>query len=166
MKSFIYGLTDPRDGSVRYIGKTTTGMERPRAHRYLSDGDHTHKAHWILKLQREGLEYGIVVLEECVREDLSAAECFWIAQGRGLGWRLTNLTKGGDGTLGFVQPEHVRVAVASANTRRKGVPFTEEHKARMSASMKGQHRPRWSEETREKIMRGQSAARARKRGIS
>jgi hypothetical protein len=40
----------------------------------------------------------IVVLEELSdASDLNPAEMFWIAQGFGLGWRLTNLTRGGAG---------------------------------------------------------------------
>ena len=29
---FIYGLVDGRDGRVRYVGKSATGMRRPIAH--------------------------------------------------------------------------------------------------------------------------------------
>ena len=33
-KFLIYGLVDPRDGQLRYVGKSTSGLRRPRSHWY------------------------------------------------------------------------------------------------------------------------------------
>lgn len=62
-----------------------------------------------------------------------------------------NLTQGGDGTLGFTQPEHVRYAVSKANSERLwseesrqksskaklGCTFSEEHKRKIGDSRRG-----------------------------
>lgn len=62
-----------------------------------------------------------------------------------------NQTNGGDGTVGFHQPDHVRAAVATANSRRVwskeskqrssqaklGKTFTEEHKRKIGEAIKG-----------------------------
>lgn len=59
----IYGLLDPRTGLLRYIGKSTCGLRRPRMHRSVPKKEGKHKTNWLLQLQREGLEPEIVVLE-------------------------------------------------------------------------------------------------------
>lgn len=70
-------------------------MRRPREHRRPSCPD-TYCRRWVRTLQRIGLDYEIVVLEN-VRpwEDLADKERWWIAYGRASGWPLTNLTDGG-----------------------------------------------------------------------
>lgn len=99
----IYGLTDPRTGLVRYIGKSQRGMERPLNHgqpRYLI-GDRSYKGNWIRSLRALGLEHGIVVIEECSAPDvLPDRERWWIAFARAWGLPLTNLTDGGEGAPG------------------------------------------------------------------
>lgn len=62
-----------------------------------------------------------------------------------------NQTSGGDGTVGFIQPDYARKAVSVANHERiwskesrerssnskKGIPFTEEHKKKIGNSRRG-----------------------------
>lgn len=99
MKNIIYGLTDPRTGEIRYIGKSTNGMRRPNIHSTPSClRDETHKTHWIRELRRNGLRYGIVVLATTADKcELNKLEKALIAKARSDGWRLTNATDGGDG---------------------------------------------------------------------
>lgn len=146
-KFLIYGLTDPRTGQVRYIGKSTTGMQRPLQHR--SDTV-THRGRWIVGLERRGLQYGIVVLYRCKRaEDLADAECEFIALYRKLGVRLTNCTDGGDGTLGYRHTKESRASIGEKNRiRYTGRKLTPEWKAKVVAALIG--RP-VSAETRERM---------------
>lgn len=96
-RHLVYALTDP-DDSVRYIGRSGTGLNRPREHVARSAREQTYKANWIRALLRRGLMFGVRVLEECESADAAAcSEVAWIARGRALGWRLTNLTSGGEG---------------------------------------------------------------------
>jgi hypothetical protein len=103
-KFLVYGLIDPRDGQLRYIGKSCSGLRRPVSHGWpsaLKTDSKTWKGRWIADLQRAGLQYEILVLEEhLAAEPLAEAEQFWIAYFRSLGCRLTNLTVGGEGTPG------------------------------------------------------------------
>lgn len=95
----IYALLDPRTGAARYIGKSSSGL-RPQSHALVSNlkRDKSHKATWIRALQRDGLSYGVLVLETVIhREQLDEAECRWIAAARVVGWPVTNHTDGGDG---------------------------------------------------------------------
>ncbi len=99
--SFIYGLIDPRDGQLRYIGQTSCGKKRfckligkhalaPR----------TYKNSWIKGLRNNGLLPEILIIEECSIDKLSELEIFYIEYFRSLGCRLTNTTEGGEGTRG------------------------------------------------------------------
>lgn len=100
---FIYGLIDPRTGEVRYIGQTGKGLYRPKRHGTAAAlrKDNTYRGKWIRKLAAEGVTYEVVILEVCTPETVHARERDWIAWGRHLGWRLTNLTDGGEGTAGL-----------------------------------------------------------------
>lgn len=90
----IYGLIDPKTRLIRYVGKSSSGMKRPRDHGKRSCPD-TYCRRWVRSLERIGLTYEIVVLEILPdHTDLAAAERWWIAYGRGCGWPLTNLTDG------------------------------------------------------------------------
>lgn len=104
---------DPRDGAWRYIGKSSSGMKRPKAHgrsSTLKVESHFPVHRWIEKLRRLGHEYQILVLEETTKDQLAEAECEWIAEARRQGVDLLNLTDGGEGALGYKQ---------SMETRRK-----------------------------------------------
>jgi hypothetical protein len=102
----VYGLVDPRTDAVRYIGKSCSWMKRPTQHRQENflRRDRTHKGNWVRQLAALGLAYRVEVLEVCPSErELGDVERFWISQAKGLGWPLTNISKGGDG--GAMPPE-------------------------------------------------------------
>jgi hypothetical protein len=112
--AIIYGLVDPRTRLIRYVGKSTSGLRRPRRHRRECAGK-THRERWIAQLRCAGLDYEIAVLEVSPA-DLALAERWWIAFGRASGWPLTNLTDGGDGAPGRVISEET-AAKRSASLR-------------------------------------------------
>ena len=121
-QTIIYGLVDPRTLLVRYVGRSSTGVQRPRQHRRRAAHERNHKASWIRSLLALGLDYTIVVLEVVHKDALDSAERFWIAYGNACGWPLTNHTAGGEGSSGRV--------------------LSSETLAKMSAAQKGRKRPR------------------------
>lgn len=126
-KFLIYGLIDPRDGQLRYVGKSTNGLERPRHHSYPSVllVEKTYKANWLRQLLAEGLKPDIEVLEvHETAESLSEAEQHFIAYFRFVGCRLTNLTIGGDGCVGRIPTIEHREKISKANRGRKYGPET------------------------------------------
>lgn len=135
-KNIIYGLTDPSDGQVRYVGKSMNGLLRPKAHARLSQSKgSTYKDRWVRKLRRLGLNYGIVVLERGIpTEDLYDAEQRWIRHYREIGARLTNLTDGGPGNIGWVPSPATRKKISRANQGRK---HDDEFRQQVSERMKG-----------------------------
>ena len=152
MSNIIYGLADPRTNVVRYIGKSTTGMRRPRQH--LRPGvlatDPTWKGRWLRQLNAEGLRPLITVIENCTRDVLSDREIFWIAEGRRRGWPLTNLTNGGDGTTGRVVSAS-QIEAIGARFRGKKLPL--ETRAKISAANTGKVQPFEQVEQRTRAVR-------------
>jgi hypothetical protein len=115
-KIFIYGLYDPRDREVRYIGKTTTGVYRINRHRNESSrrrltGDRPSQycQRWVDKIASDGYPFEWFVVSYSTKESLCDDEKSWIGFFKDMGCRLTNMTAGGDGG-GFAR---------SAETRRK-----------------------------------------------
>lgn len=144
---FIYGLIDPSDGVVRYVGKSYTGMVRPKTHLMPSRlAERSHKAHWIRSVLSLGRRPAIVILEELEQpEGLNEAECFYISYLNWLGCRLTNATIGGDGAPGHRASAETRAKMSAV---RKGRTQSPEHLAARSAALKGHA---VSDETRQKI---------------
>lgn len=67
-KFIIYGLFNPRDGQLRYVGKTSRLLRR-YANRLLAgrQNKNTYKAHWINALLRSGMKPEIDVLEHTLK---------------------------------------------------------------------------------------------------
>lgn len=151
----IYALTCPRCGAVRYVGKSTAGMSRPRSHFAPSHlRPHNHRTAWLRSLKDAGLHYGILVLEEFSDADgINEAERRWIAHGRAAGWPLTNGTDGGDGMSGRVPSQQMREKSAAAQRGQKRPHNIDKNKspemrAKVSAALKGRV---YSEETLQRM---------------
>lgn len=141
----VYGLTDPRTGEIRYVGKSAKGMKRPQEHGRKGRGNGRCK-NWVASLAKIGLKCGIEVLECCeTLDELSTAEVRWIKKGRDAGWRLTNLTDGGEGAPGHIKSPATRRKLSQAAIERQANPEVRE---RIRQRMLGHE---VSEETREKI---------------
>jgi hypothetical protein len=102
--SYIYGLKDPRDGLVYYVGKSNDPDTRLIQH--LEKRSNPHKIAWIESLEAEGLTPELVILETVDRANWKESERYWIALGREEGWPLTNILDGGEGSDAFVGPSY------------------------------------------------------------
>jgi hypothetical protein len=116
-KFIIYALSEPDgDQAVRYVGRSSNGLDRPRAHTtpsVLSRGK-THTANWLRSLRDRGLKPLIEVIEDFADPTaLPEAEQYWIAQMRAWGFSLTNHTIGGEGSIGFKMPSQIKEHLAS-----------------------------------------------------
>lgn len=106
--TFIYGLIDPRNNQLRYIGKTVLSPEgRTKVHRWRARR-HPHKRHsmaWLLNLEAAGLRPEVLTIEVVPPvADWVEAEQFWIGYFRFIGADLCNHTIGGEGQTGYRQP--------------------------------------------------------------
>lgn len=90
-KAFVYGLIDPRDASIRYVGHTANSMAH-RLSQHINDSANTPKTQWIAELAALGLQPGIVQLDAVDYDVRFQEEYRWIYLGRQRGWALTNTT--------------------------------------------------------------------------
>lgn len=142
-KPTIYCLIDPRTNKIRYVGKADDPDDRLKHH--LRERETTHKAKWIVSLKKRGLQPRLAILEEVRPGAWKEREQFWIAYLREQGCDLTNLTKGGDGTIGFRHSEKTKARLSEAKrgipSWNKGIPWGEDAKRKMSESRKGKPCP-------------------------
>lgn len=106
-KYIIYGLVDPVDMKLRYVGRSCSGLRRPKQHfeenRLLQEPE-GHKTRWIRKLKARGLLPTVIVIQELSEIDiLNQAEKFWIKYFKSLGFDLINKTEGGDSPVFFTK---------------------------------------------------------------
>lgn len=147
----VYVLYNDVSNSV-YVGKSASGLRRPRQHKALADKSKYFNYpiyKWIRKYQSLGHEYKILVLEnQSDHALLCEAEKFYIAYFRSIGMKLLNVTEGGEGFMpigGKLSPEHKAkiLAILTPETRAKyadkirGRKHSEEHKAKISAALQG-----------------------------
>lgn len=134
---FIYGLVDPRDGQLRYVGQTVCGL-RTRMSRHLADRSRSHRANWIGLLRGLGLKPQMVVIQEFADDELlSQAEIHWIAYFKALGFPLVNQTVGGEGTSGHRDSSETRERKSLA---RLGKKHSVETRAKISLGNAGKTR--------------------------
>lgn len=98
-KVCIYGLVDPRDGIIRYVGRTSAALKnRLNAHKYdlspcwdgKARGAGQDRLKWMAELRVVGLSPMIKVLEEVSIEGAAAAEKRWVQALFKAGLPLTN----------------------------------------------------------------------------
>ena len=145
MPYIVYALSDPYSGDIRYIGQTSRGVDR-RFAKHKENARLRVKSHlynWMRSLPTSPL---LEIIEECEnKSSLDEAEIFYICYFRSLGFDLTNLTNGGDGTVGYRLSIEQRKAIGVRNLGRRASRETRE---RMSAAHEGHVT---SQETRDKI---------------
>jgi hypothetical protein len=94
---YIYILLDPRDGNVRYVGKTNGKQCRLKSHICSAKrGEKTHKANWVRLLLNEGLKPKLIIIDEILETNWEFWEEYWISQFKVWGFNLTNSTNGGE----------------------------------------------------------------------
>lgn len=103
-KYIIYALCCPTTLKIRYIGKSSIGLLRPKQHwtnkKRLNDGTHVHN--WCRKLLNEGKVPTIQIIEQFdytndIKQVLNEAEIKWIKFFRRNSRGLTNISDGGEG---------------------------------------------------------------------
>jgi group I intron endonuclease len=146
--AYIYTLSDPETGFVRYVGKSFNIKQRLYYHIYDADKSNTRKNAWVRSLTNRGLTPTIEVIEElpnsCV-EEWGEAEKFWIASLKAMGCKLTNSDDGG--LLGRRPSEETRKKIGEYSKRRIHSPET---RAKIAASCKARMTDEEKEHLRKK----------------
>ena len=87
-KAYIYGLADPRDRKIHYVGHTVDLAQRLAQH--VTDTKQTAKTAWIAELSALKLKPLMVELAIVPYDQRFDHEYKWIYMGRAMGWPLTN----------------------------------------------------------------------------
>jgi hypothetical protein len=147
----IYALLDPRDGEIRYIGRTVKALE-VRLLQHLRDKGQrekraekrvTYRVYWVQSLKQQGVTPIIRLIQEVPVINMDEAEDYWTEYFRSLGCRLVNAKAKGPGKLGYKHDEEARAAISAGN---KGKPKSPEHRAKLAAAQTGK---KLSQETRD-----------------
>ena len=105
MKYKIYKLIDPISNEIRYVGRTVQKLSN-RLKKHLRANDKSHRTNWIKSLVKKGIEPQIeLICETNTFEDCCELEKFYIKRFKKLGFKLVNMTDGGDGSIGFQHSE-------------------------------------------------------------
>jgi group I intron endonuclease len=140
-KFLIYALCEPDTGAIRYIGKSSSGLKRARAHEYAGNLKRSKGLcrNWIVSLHNKGLRPLAEVVEYHTNHaDLIEAEKFYISYFRSLGFNLTNMTDGGEGCPGRKLSKEARERLRQVNLGnkhslgKKKAPVSKEVRLRMS----------------------------------
>lgn len=112
--NIIYALVDPITNEIRYIGKSTIGLVRPKRHAEPhSLKKCNHKNNWIKTLIKQNLMYKIQILEDNINlSELNSKEQYWISYYKKENKNLTNLTEGGEGTIGYRLSEETKQRIS------------------------------------------------------
>ncbi len=94
-KTYIYTLSDPRNGHVRYVGKSDNPDLRMKMH--FRDLNNTKKESWIKSLLKLNLSPVLDIVDEVPVSDWVFWEMHYISLFKYFGFKLTNGTVGGDG---------------------------------------------------------------------
>lgn len=128
--TYIYTLSDPRDGMVRYVGKTISVSKRRSEH--FSGKGKTRNAIWVRRLKRIGLLPVFEIIDEC-RENWEVVERSYIRLYKSFGAKLNNHADGGGGSLGYKLTEEQKKRLSAA---LKGKKKTESHTMNAKAAAK------------------------------
>jgi group I intron endonuclease len=133
--TYIYCLKDPNTLEIRYIGKSNNPNKRFIQHKIDSKNYKIkfYKNNWINQLLNIGLEPILEILEQVSINNWKEREIYWIAYYKNLGFKLTNLTNGGDGNNNQVRTKETNLKISLA---LKGKKRSQEVKDKISKSNK------------------------------
>ena len=99
MKTYIYILQDPITQEVRYVGKSNNPKRRYTSHLCDKPKIKYYSYYWIQSLLKKGLKPIMTIIDE-TDSDWQQLEKYWIGQFKAWGFKLTNITEGGEGCYG------------------------------------------------------------------
>lgn len=130
----IYILLDPITFDVRYVGKTNSAKRRLYSHiKECKSIRISYKINWIKSLLSKGERPIISIIDVVPISEWQYWEKYWIEQFKQWGFNLTNQTEGGDGGQGY---KHTDLAKNKMRKSKLGKPLSEEHKIKISKSVK------------------------------
>lgn len=107
MEFKIYVLIDPRTNEIRYVGRTLQKLNN-RLKQHLRAKDKSHRVNWIKSLTLLEICPEIKLIDvACTWNDCLLLEQYYINKYK-LSCNLTNMTDGGDGSMGFTHSDETK----------------------------------------------------------
>lgn len=149
--TFIYTLSNPTTGEVRYIGKTNNCYQRYRHHLVSSANPKSHKRNWINSLKKKNLKPILEIIDEVSDTEWQFWEHYWIIQFKAWGFNIVNHTNGGEG-----------LTMGNETSFKKGFTPWNKNKPGYNTSKKGQSIPQEVKDKISKTLEGHSYTPTRK----
>lgn len=119
--AFIYTLSDPLTGEVKYVGKTNSPRRRLRDYAMpsLIKRQKSKSIAWVRSLLKRGLSVRMDIIDE-TEGDWKWLEKYWISQFKCWGFSLLNHCEGGEGMTGYTwKGDTRRMREASRRMKRQ-----------------------------------------------
>jgi hypothetical protein len=131
MKTFIYSISDEK-GRIRYIGKSKNPKNRLNGH--IREKSNLHKFNWIGSIINRGFYPIVEILDEVPEEEWQFWEKYWISQFKQWGFKLLNISEGGDG----INSGHKfsKKTLMKMRKAKLGIKLSLTHKSKISKSVK------------------------------
>ncbi len=133
----VYALQDPISYEIRYIGKSCSGLRRPKRHFSeceLKNDTNLYKVNWIRKLKKINKKPNILIIQELNnQEELCDAEFYWLSYFKQNGSPLTNLVYKKDSVIILDISTKKKLSLLSKK-RWENVEFRKKHSALVKAS--------------------------------
>lgn len=141
-KGFIYGIINPINNELRYIGQTVNMCKRKSSHKRmaLKTNNNSYVYNWLRSLYNNSVEPEFIILDITDIQYLDDLEIFYIGYFKMLGCNLTNSVEGGKSKRGnkhSIESRRKRSLRMKGNTYSLGFKPSEETKLKMSESHKG-----------------------------
>ena len=140
-------VASDKEEEIRYVGRTINPKDRLQSHIvHAKNNKKTYVHRWINKTIKKGDSIVMKIIESNLTyEEAGVREIYWIDYYKKQGLKLTNLTRGGDGSLGLSHSKETRKKLSKVNLGR-----TRSLETREKIRKAGLGRP-VSAETREKL---------------
>lgn len=135
--TYIYGLIDPRNSQIRYIGKADNPTDRYKRHFWQMAGN-AHKVNWLRSMKNVGIMPDIEILEKVPYSQWKSSEIFWISYYRYIGADLTNWDMGGLSGPIYSPSDETRAKISAAGVGRV---VSQETRKKISEANKGMRMP-------------------------
>lgn len=130
-KYLIYALSDPRTNEIRYIGRSSNGLSRPKRHSmpYNLLNERNHCRNWVKALVDLNIEPDIDIVEEVPQDckDINAwlneSEQFYISYFRYIGANLVNQADGGLGVIGYKMSDETKKKLSKVKSGKSLSPL-------------------------------------------
>lgn len=137
---FIYSLSCPTTGQIRYVGKSKNLTKRMYDHLLVTPEETNHRACWIRSLLAKNQKPILEILDEVPVSEWPQWEVAWIEYFREQGFNLTNATPGGEDPPSSLGRKLTPEQCAVIGARSRGRKVSEGTREKIRASLLGRKR--------------------------